>query len=140
MLRRRLAAVWDTPKRIAALIADLDSDEFVTREKALTELEKLGDAALPALRKCLDNKPTLEQRRRIEVLLKKQPGEIETAGCLQTLRGIEVLEAAATAKARRILETLAQGDTAVLVRREAKAALQRLRLRLPDGSELSRPR
>jgi WD40 repeat protein len=140
LLKCKLGAVWDTPERIAGLIRDLDADEFTTREKALAELEKLGEAALPALRKCLDNKPTLEQRRRMELLLKKQPGEIETAGCLQTLRGIEVLDAVATVEARRVLETLAEGDTAAYVRREAKAALQRLRSRLPATSKTLQPR
>jgi WD40 repeat protein len=126
-LQTKLAAVWDTPERIAELIRALDAEEFTTRQNALVELEKLGEAALPALRRCLDNKPTLEQRRRIELLLNKSPGAIETAGCLQTLRGIEVLEAAATMEARHLLETLAEGKTASCVRREAKAALQRLR-------------
>lgn len=131
MLQRRLAAVCDTPEVIAARILDLDSDEFTTREKALAELEKVGAAALPALRKRLADKPSLEQRRRIELLLKKPPGAIETAGCRQALHGLEVLEAAATPQARRLLEMLAEGDSAVYIRREAKAALQRLRSRLP---------
>jgi WD40 repeat protein len=51
LLRKRLQAVPDGPDpRIARLIADLDSDDFATREKASTELAKLGHRAGPARR------------------------------------------------------------------------------------------
>src|SRR5262249_28749525 len=35
-------------KRLRALIADLDGDEFAVREKAQKELEKIGEDAIPA--------------------------------------------------------------------------------------------
>src|SRR5262249_25768903 len=52
------------PRHIAQLIADLDSDMFQARQKADQELEKLGGWAEPALRKTLDDKPSLELGRR----------------------------------------------------------------------------
>src|SRR5207245_6747121 len=50
-------------KRIAQLIADLDDKQFVLREKAVAQLKKLGEPAVPALRKALGSKPPLELRR-----------------------------------------------------------------------------
>ena len=40
------------PQRIAQLIADLDSKQFATRQKAEDELEKLGELVDPARSKC----------------------------------------------------------------------------------------
>src|SRR5262249_20828362 len=57
-------------KRLARLIADLDDDEFATRERAAAELERLGEAALPALRKALAANPSAELQLRGERLLR----------------------------------------------------------------------
>ena len=50
-------------KQMSQWIADLDSPQFETRQKAAMELEKLGDLAEPALRAALADKPSLEVRR-----------------------------------------------------------------------------
>jgi hypothetical protein len=55
-------------KDIARWVADLDSNQFATREKATHELEKLGEAAQPALRKALEDNPKPEARKRLERL------------------------------------------------------------------------
>jgi hypothetical protein len=55
-------------KDIARWIADLDSEKFATREKATHELEKLGEAAQPALRKAIEGHPNPEARKRLERL------------------------------------------------------------------------
>jgi WD40 repeat protein len=52
--------------RIAELIENLASADFATREKAATELTKIGVTALPALRKALEQKPGIEASRRLE--------------------------------------------------------------------------
>lgn len=57
------------PQRIAALIRDLDSDDFQRREKAFNDLRAIGLPALPALEKILRDKPSLEVTRRVEKLL-----------------------------------------------------------------------
>src|SRR5262249_46404862 len=46
------------PRRIARLIADLDSDQFKVRQQATEELERLGPRAASALRKALQGQPT----------------------------------------------------------------------------------
>lgn len=65
-------------KKIAQLIADLDSNQFATREKASEELTKLGRLAEEALRKQLAGKPPLEVAKRVEALLQKVEAQL---GC-----------------------------------------------------------
>jgi hypothetical protein len=60
-------------KRVAKLLADLDSADFAVRQKAEEELEYLGKYIKPQLREALDKNPALEVRQRIEKLLKQVP-------------------------------------------------------------------
>ncbi len=53
-------------KRLAKLIADLDSDEFDVRAAAQRELERLGERAVGACRAALRTARSLESRRRLE--------------------------------------------------------------------------
>lgn len=110
------------PKVTARLVADLDGDDFDTRERAARELEKLGEGVEPALRKALADGPSAEQRRRIEGLLKSR----ESQQSLGVLRTVEVLERLRTDEARRLLEALARGEPGARLTREAKAAVGRL--------------
>jgi hypothetical protein len=125
MLRKKIA-----PQQIARLLTDLDSEEFRVRLRAAKELEKLGDAAEPALRRALKNKPSVEVRQRILELLEKlgppHPEGIEPR-LLRGLRALEVLEWVDTAAARRMLEHLAADPPREEIGEEAKAALKRLR-------------
>jgi hypothetical protein len=68
-LSQRLKPVAADARRIEALIAQLDSPEFVERQQATEELEYLGKLAQPHLEKARASKPPLEVRRRIEQLL-----------------------------------------------------------------------
>ncbi|HTU93908.1 MAG TPA: sigma-70 family RNA polymerase sigma factor, partial [Gemmataceae bacterium] len=75
-LRKRLHPVAPVDeKRLQQWIADLDSDQFAVREKAVSELKTVGAAALEAMRKALKERPSLETRRRLEQLIEKQEGE-----------------------------------------------------------------
>jgi RNA polymerase sigma factor (sigma-70 family) len=120
-------------KRLAHLIADLDSGQFAVRQGAARELEKLGEAAVPACRKALEDNPSAELRRRLEPLLEKQAREVWDPGPdhLRALRAVEVLERMATPEARRLLAGLAHGALEARLTQEAKASLERLARRPP---------
>ena len=77
---------------VQQLIADLDSDDFATREKASQALAKLGSAATAALRRTLADNPSAEVRRRVQELLKQLPPAGPSADLLRELRAVEVLE------------------------------------------------
>jgi RNA polymerase sigma factor (sigma-70 family) len=123
LLKDRLSPVTVAePKRVAPLLAALGSDQFAERDKAITELEKLGLAAEPALREALNAKPSLETRRRIEAILEK----LASGPRLRLLRALEVLEHIGTAEARQMLESLSRGPAELWPTQEAKASLERL--------------
>jgi hypothetical protein len=56
---------------VVALIADLGSPDYRTREKAGAALEAKGEKALPDLRRALDSTPNPEVARRLSVLVRK---------------------------------------------------------------------
>src|SRR5262249_7170424 len=76
-VRERLRPVppGDT-RRFARLIADLDNGSFRTREEATAALERLGEAAAPALRQALAGRPSLEVRWRLERILASLGAEV----------------------------------------------------------------
>jgi hypothetical protein len=128
-LRERIQPVaWD-PKRIAQLIADLDSRKFLVRQRATEELEELGHLAEGALRKAMMDKPSLEVGRRLQQLLARL-GEVSfTRESLRTWRALEALELIGTSEVRPILEKVAEGAPSAPVTEEARAALGRLEAR-----------
>src|SRR5713226_4730098 len=113
-------------KRIAKLIADLDSGEFDVRESATKELAKIGAAAEPLLKKALESKPSEEARMRLESLLPEGKAPVTSAEGLRELRAVMVLERIGTKSARETLEALANGAPDALQTRNAKLALKRL--------------
>jgi hypothetical protein len=117
--------------RLRRLLTDLESDQFSVREKAQEEVQKLGDLAEPVLKQTLENKPTLEMRRRVQALLERLRGPVTQPERLQALRAVAVLEDIGTTEARRLLEKLAEGAPEARLTREAKESLRRLDLRKP---------
>ena len=113
-------------KRLARLLNDLDSDRFDTREQAVRELEKLGELAEPALRRVLQDKPTLEQRRRIEPILSKLESRVPSGETLRSLRAVRAVEHIGTPEARRLLGELTSGADAAMLTRAAREAEKRL--------------
>jgi hypothetical protein len=57
--------------RAAGWIGELNDDRFEARQRATAALAALGDAAVPALRHALPGATTIEQRRRIDLLLER---------------------------------------------------------------------
>jgi hypothetical protein len=120
-------------KRIRELITDLDSDDFARREKASEVLEKLGEAAEPALRQALEGGPSVEARRRLEKLLATRNGPLPPLERLRTLRALAALEQAGTPEARRLVAELAKGEEGAWLTREAQAVAVRMGHRTGAG-------
>jgi hypothetical protein len=121
---RRVAAV--DARHLAQLVADLDSNRFSVRKNATAELEELGELSEPALSKALAEKPSLEVRQRIELLLKRLEEKSKSPEVPQVLRALEVLEHIGTPEAQRLLQTLSKGAPGARLTQEAKASLERL--------------
>src|SRR5262249_11555485 len=108
---------------LAKRLAELNSAEFKIRDRANHDLEQWGKLIEFGVRKALDGSPSLEARRRLQLLLAK----IEKLGApIRTLRAIGVLEAIGTVPARDLLQKMAQGAPGARATRDAKASLQRL--------------
>ncbi|MBI1830143.1 MAG: PQQ-binding-like beta-propeller repeat protein [Planctomycetes bacterium] len=117
-----------TEKEIASLIANLSSEKFPQRDAALHRLKQIGARSLPALEQALKKAPNLETGRRIRELLQT----VETAltpEALRDLRGLLVLEIAATPQARQLLAMIARGDPSAGKTRIAQTALARIAVR-----------
>jgi WD40 repeat protein len=116
------------PKMVGRWIADLDSSDFASREKASDQLSKHGNLVEVDLKRALQGRPTVEMKRRLRRLLAaiKRSEESPTGELLQALRAVEVLEHAGTPEARRVLRALARGAAEARLTREAKASLDRL--------------
>jgi hypothetical protein len=127
LLRERLKPVQRvSPQHLARLVAALEDRSFRVREKACLELERLDELAIPVLRKCLADKPSLEMRRRAEDLLAKLQSPALSPHALREIRALSVLERIGTAEARQLLEAIAAGAPGVRLTVEAKAALEYL--------------
>jgi hypothetical protein len=127
-LGESLEATSSPPKEeIAKLVADLDDVRPKSREKAAQDLGQLAELAEPAMRACLAAKPSLEQRRRIELLLTRLNQPQADGAKLRSLRAVEILEMTATPDAVAVLVRLASGAQAAYETREARAALLRMK-------------
>lgn len=109
--------------RLARLLAGLDAETFADRERAETDLAKLGEAVEPTLRRLTKESPSAEVRRRSETLLARIEDSPER---LFVGRELAVLEYAATPEARRLLENLAGGLPGAGLTVRAREALKRL--------------
>lgn len=109
-------------KVLAKLIAELDSPKFAARDRAKRELERLGEAAEPALSKANRTGMNLEAARRIDDLLERLQGP----RLWQPLRAVEALEHLGSVDARRLLQQLAGGAAEARLTRHARQALTRL--------------
>jgi hypothetical protein len=112
-------------KLVERILADLDSNQFATRDKAAKELAKLGDQIEPSLRKALEGQLSEEVRRQIKAIL-DAPRAVPSGEILRTLRAIQVLERIGTPEARDVLKKLAAGAVAARETREAQESLERL--------------
>jgi WD40 repeat protein len=123
LLKERLRPVVAAPAdQTGKLLAALDSERFVVREKAQKELAESGAAVEGALRRALKTDLSPETRLRVERLL----AEIERRQRLRGLRALELLERVGTTEARRLVAALAGGDPDAWLTRRAKTSLARI--------------
>jgi WD40 repeat protein len=126
-LRRHVQPVAAADRRrLAGLIADLESARFEVRQQAVSELEQFAELAAPALQEALASGPTLETRLRLDQLLTRLTGTVTTPEAIRVVRAVEVLEQIGTAEAKQLLQVLAQGAAEARLTQEAKLALERL--------------
>ncbi len=126
-LRARLKpAVPVDEKKLAQAVAELSSNNFTTRTKATQELERLGDLAVPALKKVLASTAPLETVRRVEPLLEKLTTGDLSAEQFRLVRALEVLERIGTPEACALLQILSKGAPGALTTRQAQGVLDYL--------------
>jgi RNA polymerase sigma factor (sigma-70 family) len=126
-LEQKLHAVpHPDARRIARLIAELDSPRFRARQAAEAELRKLDVLAEKALGERLKSDPPLELRRRVERLLQGINDPVPAAVTLQELRALAVLEHVGSPQARTSVRALAQGADDARLTGAARATLGRL--------------
>lgn len=137
--QRELFAATDV-QVIRRWIRELDSDKYAERERAWKELAWIVDEAEPHLKKALEENPSAEVQRRIE-LLRQKKGLGISGKELQRYRMIEVLEhiadgppgADATRLAVSLLKKFSDGDASPRMAQEAKASLERMEQRQAVG-------
>lgn len=113
-------------ERVTKLVADLDGNEFRTREAAAKELEAAGPVASAALRVAAEKSASAEVRKTAADLLAKLDGVPTKPEDLRAIRAVEVLETIGTPGAREVLARWAAGPAGAWLTTEASAALARL--------------
>ena len=129
LLHRELKAVpgkAPTEKELERMLFDLDDDSFEVRDKASRALKEAGPAVRAALVKALKGNPSAEKTRRLEELHGALSLKAFAPEMIRLTWALEVLERVGSPEARRVLESLARGNSSALLTAEATAALRRL--------------
>jgi WD40 repeat protein len=116
-------------KVIKQLIAELDSDKYQRRAKAMSALKRIGYQTEPLLREVLKQKPGLELRMRVELLLKELDEKAATKALAlraRLQRVCELLEWVGSPQALGVLETIAGSNVPQRVAQDAQESLKRL--------------
>jgi WD40 repeat protein len=131
LLRRELKPVPAAPTdaQLDRLFADLDSEDFATREKTSRRLAEWGELAVPGVRKRLAKPQSAEVRKRAQEFLDQFDPATLKPDRLREMRAIEVLEGTGMPAARDLLSELAKGAAEAALSRDASAAVERMRRR-----------
>jgi hypothetical protein len=131
LVRRELKPVSAIPTDadLDRAFADLDSNDFKTREKASRRLAEFGELAVQGVRKRLARTESAEVRHRVLKFLARFDAPTPSPERLRRLRAVELLEGIGTPGARGVLAELAKGAAEAPLSQEAAAALERLRMR-----------
>lgn len=116
------------PGTLRALVADLDDDDFATRESAEKTLGGLGEACRTTLADAVRGTKSPEQKMRLTRLLTK----LDTSPVAELRKedvplawALAALERIGTPEARDVIRVMASGPPASRLTREANAALDR---------------
>jgi hypothetical protein len=127
-LKERIRPIAVPPldlQHVAKLLAELDSDRFVTRQKATRELLSLGELAIVPLQRLLEKPSSAEAKWRADTVLKKLSDPVLTLDRLRALEVLELLEQMHSLKAVALLQEIERDALIPQIRREARQALQR---------------
>ncbi len=127
-LEERLRTFKQTPRTqpVSRWIAELDDDDFETRQRATESLRALGSEVQPDLRAALEARPSVEMARRLEDLLAGLVRPVPMTTTLRVLRAVEAVERTGSPEAHALLTRLAKQAADPLVRTEAEAGARRL--------------
>jgi Tol biopolymer transport system component len=131
LLQEHLMPILALSVEVPRLVADLDSKQFSVRDRASQRLREVAELAEPLLRAALREQPTLEVRRRIELVLARVENRCDEprfSSRDRVLRAIETLEYIGTADARKLLEALAGELPDPRLKHMARASLTRLQV------------
>jgi hypothetical protein len=125
--RLKLPPAGPNPEKLRGLIADLDNDNFDTRQAASAELKKLRYAAEVALREAMDGgKLSLEAQKRVQKLLEALELPFPFEGeALRESRGLYALDLIGTPDALALIRTYADGSPTSLLSQDARRILER---------------
>ncbi len=114
------------PQQFPRLITDLNDEDFDTRQAAAKKLRDWGPDADAALRRALADRPTAEQKQRLEEILTARAASPTASEEVRSLRAVAVLERIGSKEAQAVLSKLAEGPSEARLTREAKTSLERL--------------
>jgi WD40 repeat protein len=114
-------------EKLARHVADLESDDFQTREAAVKALGAAGGEAGAVLREVAQKSTSAEARKLAGELLGKIDAPATKTDDLRVLRAVEAMENLGTPAARGQLEKWAAGPAGHRLTLEAVAALARLK-------------
>ena len=128
LLEQRVAKILQPSQnaRILELIAELDSDEYMVRERATAELIRFREIAVDELNEALQETHSAEVRHRISRIL-STPEDIPRFTPEETNRALRVIDLLArdgSDKSISLLRTIADGFPSRDVMRTAKWALE----------------
>jgi WD40 repeat protein len=119
------------PEQIRQWLSDLSSDRFAVRERATRELERVRRSVGPDLRAALQQATGEEVRARLNRLLASITPERTPAEAIQA-RAATAMELAGTVAAKKLLADWAAGAPGARLTQDAKAALVRLSVTVPN--------
>jgi WD40 repeat protein len=120
------------PAQVRKWLAQLADNDPDKRDAASRELAALGARVEAELKEALKSSSDAEVQRRLKDLLQDaRPLWVRDRDTVRAVRGVYVLERVGSDRAVKLLKTLAEGDSAARLTREAKISLERLEVRKP---------